>query len=236
MDYFATRMRITPELCESILADLVNWKKIDRQLWELHRGVWYEKFVSNHSHVYEKRKRNLPVKPLIPATEIQDEPDSCHRNTTTPSIPDTESTHSIVEYSIAQNSIVQDSTEASLSGSDEPKEEHPFLILFNEITGRKIRGFSDKAKRQLTKLKNKKFKLADFQKAISNGHKSSARWENPALFTPEYITREDKFLLFLNWDDKQTSPNQSNTAKRINTMQNVMGQYEFDENGKLKVA
>jgi hypothetical protein len=203
MDYFAARMRIEPETCEKILNDLVSWKKIDKQLWQDKRGVWYEQFVKNHSHVYEKRKRQLPAKPIISATEIQAEVHSCHRNDTIAAIPVPESTHSIVEYSIAQNSIVEDRIKASLSGSDEPQKEHGFIILFNELTGRKMKGFSDKAKRQLAKLKKKNFTLADFKTAITNGHINSARWDDPALFTPEYITREDKFLLFLNYQNAQ---------------------------------
>jgi len=109
-----------------------------------------------------------------------------------------------------------------------------FLKLFNELTGRKIRGFSDKAKRQLTKLKNKKFTPADFKTAITNGYDNSRTWDNPSLFTPEYITREEKFLQFLNWIVKTPPKKESQIEKRINVHQNVMNSYEFDELGNLK--
>ena len=91
-------------------------------------------------------------------------------------------------------------------GSDEPKKENEFLELFNEITKRQFRGIGSKAERQLAKLKKQGFTIEDLKKAIRNGNISSQKWDNPTLFTPEYITREDKFLLYLNAEPGETPP------------------------------
>lgn len=89
-------------------------------------------------------------------------------------------------------------------GSDEPKKEHGFISLFNELTGRQFRGISDKTKRQLAKLEKAGYSNADLKAAILNCNINSKKWENPAAFTPEYITREDKFLLYLNSEPGET--------------------------------
>lgn len=118
----------------------------------------------------------------------------------------------------------EDTEDALSSGSEEPKQQHKFLILFNELTGRKFRGpISDKTLKQLDKLKKKGFKLEDFKTAIINGNRSSAGWDDPSNFTPEYISREDKFLHFLNagTQAKPTAPTKQDLQEIVRNKQMV---------------
>jgi DNA-binding transcriptional regulator YhcF (GntR family) len=92
-----------------------------------------------------------------------------------------------------------ETTTSNPSGSAEPKQEHPFLCLFNEVTGRQFKVLSNKADRQYKALKKSGFTYEQFRSAVLNGFESAAAWDKPSLFTPEYITREDKFLQFLYW-------------------------------------
>jgi hypothetical protein len=62
-DFFVIKMRISEEKCTAILADLVAWNKLDKELYEDHKIVWYEKFVQGLSQLYLNRRRELPVKP-----------------------------------------------------------------------------------------------------------------------------------------------------------------------------
>jgi hypothetical protein len=79
--------------------------------------------------------------------------------------------------------------------------EEKFLNLFNQITGRKFATLNDKAKRQFKKLLSYEFKSSQFEKALNAGFKDSLNWPDPSKFTPEYITRDDKFDKYLNAGD-----------------------------------
>jgi hypothetical protein len=87
------------------------------------------------------------------------------------------------------------------------EKERKFLEMFNEITKRDFRTLNPKAKRQLKRLLDyePKFSGKQFEKAITSGFKDSLKWQDPSKFTPEYITREDKFDLYLNAVDSLTA-------------------------------
>jgi hypothetical protein len=95
--------------------------------------------------------------------------------------------------------------QALVKKKDLNDKEEKFLNLFNQITGRPFRALNDKAKRQLKKLIAHEFTGAQFQAAIKNGFKDSKNWKDPSKFTPEYITRDDKFDLYLNAVDPVTA-------------------------------
>lgn len=80
------------------------------------------------------------------------------------------------------------------------EKEEKFLAMFNEITGRDFKSLNPKAKRQFTRLLDytPAFTIGDFKEAITKGHQDSKNWKDQTKFTPEYITREDKFDLYLN--------------------------------------
>jgi hypothetical protein len=83
--------------------------------------------------------------------------------------------------------------------------EQKFLEVFNQITGRDFKSLNAKAKRQLKIILKFGPKESEIKKTITNGYKDSLKWPNPSQFTPEYITREDKFDKYLNAVDSVTA-------------------------------
>jgi uncharacterized phage protein (TIGR02220 family) len=73
-----------------------------------------------------------------------------------------------------------------------------FLKGFNVYANKNIRILDDKAKKQLLALVKKGYTREDVIKAITNCANDKYHIENPKYLTPEFITREDKFVIYLN--------------------------------------
>ena len=70
------------------------------------------------------------------------------------------------------------------------------LNQFNDITGKKIRKVSDKAKRQFTARIKDGYSKQEILNAIQNCYNNSWHKENPHILTLEFISREDKFITY----------------------------------------
>jgi hypothetical protein len=98
-----------------------------------------------------------------------------------------------IGISTASNIKTEDTEDTEDTKKGEQGALFPLLEVFNQITGRQFKTLPDKAVRQLRKLLKKGFTAEEFETAIRNGFADSRSWQKPESFTPEYITREDKF-------------------------------------------
>ena len=76
------------------------------------------------------------------------------------------------------------------------------LNQFNDITGKKIRKVSDKAKRQFTARIKDGYSKQEILNAIQNCYNNSWHKENPHILTLEFISREDKFITYATMKSK----------------------------------
>lgn len=76
------------------------------------------------------------------------------------------------------------------------------LNQFNNITGKKIRKVSDKAKRQFTARIKDGYSKQEILDAIQNCYNNSWHKENPHILTLEFISKEDKFITYATMKSK----------------------------------
>lgn len=76
------------------------------------------------------------------------------------------------------------------------------LNQFNNITGKKIRKVSDKAKRQFTARIKDGYSKQEILDAIQNCYNNSWHKENPHILTLEFISNEDKFITYATMKSK----------------------------------
>lgn len=122
-EYLVTKMRITEELAETILAKLADLKVIDPDLW-ITRIIWDQDFVNDLEEVYRKRRTELPKPPekryFCPGNDGKDvfPARECHE--TGESAPKVQ--QSIVEYSKAKQSKQEIPPQAVDNSPPEKKE------------------------------------------------------------------------------------------------------------------
>jgi len=98
--YLASTCNINEDLLNSIINDLVDLGKFDKDLWN-HNIIWSQDFVDNISDLYQRRKSEIPTKELI-YKHLKVKYDN-------KSLNDDKSSHSIVKDSIVEDRIVEDS-------------------------------------------------------------------------------------------------------------------------------
>ena len=119
--YLASKCNITEDLLKSIINDLVDLDKFDKDLWT-QNIIWSQDFVDAISHLYERRGANLPTKELIcKHLKLKGE-----HNTPNDDI----GTHSIVKESIVKESKGEDS---KLKGKKKEKKETELHSQFIKI-------------------------------------------------------------------------------------------------------
>lgn len=79
------------------------------------------------------------------------------------------------------------------------------LLVFNKITGKKMKVINEKAKKQFRARLREGYSKQDIMKAIKNCFEDDFHKVNPKYLTPEFISRPDKFEKYVNAD----SPNES---------------------------
>jgi uncharacterized phage protein (TIGR02220 family) len=78
-----------------------------------------------------------------------------------------------------------------------------FLIWFNQVTGKRIRKVDTKTKRQISQRIKDGYTKSDIAKAVKNCLSDPFHQENPHFLTPEFISREDKLVKYLNYQHKR---------------------------------
>lgn len=93
--------------------------------------------------------------------------------------------------------------EREVETENEKRKYKSFITLFNKISGREFKNLDTKAKKQLNARIKQGYTSKDFEKAITNLYNDEYHRENGYTHaTPEFITREDKLVKFLNVTDK----------------------------------
>lgn len=75
-----------------------------------------------------------------------------------------------------------------------------FLKWFNEITGKRIRVVSDKAKKQIRARIREGYTSRDIVKAVNNCLSDPYHQQHRHYLTPEFISRSDKLEKYLNYN------------------------------------
>ncbi|RNI26597.1 DUF4373 domain-containing protein [Rufibacter latericius] len=73
-DFFVVKMRMDESKCNSILQDLITWGKLDKELYQERKVIWYERFMQGLSTLYLNRKREMPARPHFYSRNDSDGP------------------------------------------------------------------------------------------------------------------------------------------------------------------
>ena len=98
-----------------------------------------------------------------------------------------------VEYNIIELEYEEEAINVDLSIDHDA-----LLKAFNDLTGKKIKIVSDKAKRQLKARLKDGYSKSDIWNAIENCFKDKYHQENPRFLTLEFISRADKMEKYSN--------------------------------------
>lgn len=192
-DYFLSRAKVTKEIAYSIIEDLCKWKNLDQILWNDYQVIWCQSLVDNLVELYRKRKREIPVKPSF-----------CDRNNISKSITVAEMPHSIVEYSIVKDSIVEDIIPPP-----------PEMIFNYMIDGKEILSIEETFKENfpilLNDLKNKhgEFKIKKWIQDFSELHKQKS-WKD----FQDFRYHISSFILKISQKENQYAANKFNTTEK----------------------
>lgn len=88
------------------------------------------------------------------------------------------------------------------------------LLVFNKITGKKMKVMNDKAKKQFRARLRDGYSKQDIMKAIKNCFDDDFHKANPKYLTPEFISRPDKFEKYVNVDGTDGTPEDLALKKR----------------------
>ena len=105
-EFLLAKTHTEAEKAEQIISTLVNIGKIDAELWA-EKVIWVQSLLNNVTSVYERRKESLPEKPRLSQTITSDEANKCEQKPVEAEVNVSENTHSIVEDSIGEKSIVK---------------------------------------------------------------------------------------------------------------------------------
>ena len=175
-EFLCGKMKFKPETLTEILNKMAELEAIDSELWK-HKIIWCDNFVTRLSSVYEKRKQELPKKPLLynKAVVSTDKPIT---DTDKP-ITESESTQSKLDY-IKLNKIIKGNKKLTLEEYTEKTLKPLFLNLDLKVQREKFDTYWSEGDRKLTRPKSsfrnwceraEKYRVEDLAKQKNNGHK-----------------------------------------------------------------
>ncbi|WP_296683513.1 helix-turn-helix domain-containing protein [Flavobacterium sp.] len=88
------------------------------------------------------------------------------------------------------------------------------LLVFNKITGKKMKVMNEKAKKQFRARLRDGYSKQEIMKAIKNCFDDDFHKANPKYLTPEFISRPDKFEKYVNIDGHDDSKEDAALRKR----------------------
>lgn len=142
--FLSSKCKISEDKLNLIITDLCNIGEFNKELWQQNKIVFSEKFIENIKDAYVRRK-NECVNMYTLCIHLYSSGIQSEYINSINAVPNIKkpyiNTHSIVEYSIVDNSIVKDSKENKQIFMDE-KYQLPYEI----INGEKIVG-SDNARK-----------------------------------------------------------------------------------------
>jgi hypothetical protein len=143
--YLISRSHLSDVSATEIINLLCNLRQIDADLWKNRKIIWCQGLVDNFQEVYRKRKRDLPIKPILDNCDRNK--DNCDRNTHNSTVPATEGTQSKVKESKEKKIKAMSDPDGS-NGSYSPD----FLIIYSAYP-KNQRGSKKNAYMQFRKLK-----------------------------------------------------------------------------------
>jgi uncharacterized phage protein (TIGR02220 family) len=177
--YFISRIPIEEDKADEILRLLANLGNIDSDLWSDMRIVWCQALVDNLEIVYKNRRRPIPKKPNFPilqeGIQVSDSVPTDINDISTG-----RSTHSIVEYSIVEN---------TLSGKPDSALISEVVQYLNTKTGREFKTKSTTTTSHIRARSRDGFSLSDFKAVIDSKVKE---WGGDPKMAP-YLRPETLF-------------------------------------------
>lgn len=110
-----------------------------------------------------------------------------------------------------QITIEQETNNAPQEGIDFKK----LLEYFNSVTNKKFKTIPDKVKKAFNARIKEGYTKTDIMNAILNCSKDEFHLENPKYLTPEFISRPDKFVKYLNYIPKKETPVDPRNPKNL---------------------
>lgn len=201
-EFLCGKMKFKPERLTEILNKMAELDAIDSNLWKL-KIIWCDNFVTRLSTVYEKRKQELPNKPLLDNKTVVsgDNPVSDTNNQITDTnnpIVESESTQSKLDY-IKVNKIIKGNKNLTLEEYTEKTLKPMFPNLDLKVQREKFDTYWSEGNKKLTRPKSafrnwceraEKFRLQDLTK--NNGHKQERVSNTMADLEREEKEREVK--------------------------------------------
>jgi len=210
--YLLAKTRVNEDTGNSILADLANLGKIDKDLWEF-RVIWCQNLVNNVADVYKRRQTETPLKPSYDQQEQRVFIVPVDINPTSPRVSGSTNRQSKVKYSkveyiiyilwneqgiIKHNNLTEDTTRAiSRALKDYTQEEICQAIKnYSEILKDEQYYFKyswtlkDFLKRGLAKFLDINIARKNYLKDNGDG-RTRTRQQSPPGKTPQHYTIPD---------------------------------------------
>lgn len=108
----------------------------------------------------------------------------------------------------------KDNNNITINSNTDDIDFQSLLLVFNKITGKKMKVMNDKAKKQFRARLRDGYSKQDIMKAIKNCFDDDFHKANPKYLTPEFISRPDKFEKYVNVDDTDGTPEDLALKKR----------------------
>lgn len=108
----------------------------------------------------------------------------------------------------------KDNNNITINSNTDDIDFQSLLLVFNRITGKKMKVMNDKAKKQFRARLRDGYSKQDIMKAIKNCFDDDFHKANPKYLTPEFISRPDKFEKYVNVDGTDGTPEDLALKKR----------------------
>jgi uncharacterized phage protein (TIGR02220 family) len=109
---------------------------------------------------------------------------------------------------------LKDNNNITINSSIDDIDFQSLLMVFNKITGKKMKVMNDKAKKQFRSRLRDGYSKQDIMSAIKNCFDDEFHKANPKYLTPEFISRPDKFEKYVNSGDAGVSKEDLAVSKR----------------------
>lgn len=108
----------------------------------------------------------------------------------------------------------KDNNNITINSNTDDIDFQSLLLVFNKITGKKMKVMNEKAKKQFRARLRDGYSKQDIMKAIKNCFDDDFHKANPKYLTPEFISRPDKFEKYVNVDGTDSTTEDVALKKR----------------------
>ena len=108
----------------------------------------------------------------------------------------------------------KDNNNITINSNTDDIDFQSLLLVFNKITGKKMKVMNEKAKKQFRARLRDGYSKQEIMKAIKNCFDDDFHKANPKYLTPEFISRPDKFEKYVNVDGTDSTTEDMALKKR----------------------